>query len=230
MNIAFSTEPPETVPINSDWRGRHQLPHAGTTPCNLIEQYQKIRSFTVELCKPLEVEDYVIQSMKEASPIKWHLAHTSWFFETFVLKCHFPNYESLYPDYSFLFNSHYNSVGHLYDRAHRGLLSRSPVKEILNYRAVVDLFISDLFEEANGEKRRELEPLIVLGLMHEEQHQELMLCNNYLLRGGSCATQESHIRRTYRNFFPLDTRRQFSGIRLAKDLQHAHAKEPARGV
>jgi ergothioneine biosynthesis protein EgtB len=175
MNITFLTETPEPVPIHSGSRGNHQSSDGGMAPYALIERYQRVRSFTMELCKPLEVEDYVIQSMKEASPIKWHLAHTSWFFETFVLKGHFPGYEPSHPQYNFLFNSHYNSVGHLYPRGHRGLLSRPTVKETLNYRADVDLLISELYKGVNGEKRQALEPLIILGLNHEQQHQELML-------------------------------------------------------
>ena len=169
MNVTVWKEPQKLASTHSSRRADYQ------TSDGLSETYQKIRAFSLELCKPLEAEDYVIQTMPEASPTKWHLAHTSWFFETFVLKPHYPGYESPHPQYNFLFNSYYNAVGPFYSRPHRGMLSRPTVAETLHYRSDVDLFVAELLEEANGEKLQELQPLIELGLNHEQQHQELML-------------------------------------------------------
>jgi ergothioneine biosynthesis protein EgtB len=168
-------EDPKLSRTKADGRTKQHSADAEMNSHDLTEKYQRIRQFSLHLCKPLETEDYVIQSMPEASPTKWHLAHTSWFFETFVLKPHFPGYESAHPQYNFLFNSYYNAVGPFYARSQRGLLSRPTVKEVLHYRADVDLFVTELLERATGEKLQDLQPLIVLGLNHEQQHQELML-------------------------------------------------------
>jgi len=113
--------------------------------------------------------------MPEASPTKWHLAHTSWFFEEFVLRQFFPDYHSLHPQHGFLFNSYYNTVGPFYSRPHRGLLSRPTVKEVFHYRSDIDLLISKLIESADVHLLAKLEPIVTLGLHHEQQHQELML-------------------------------------------------------
>ena len=107
--------------------------------------------------------------------MKWHLAHTSWFFETFILKPHFRGYESSHPEYNFLFNSYYNAVGPFHARPQRGLLSRPTVKSALDYRAEADALVTELLEKSDEEKLGELKSLIVLGLNHEQQHQELML-------------------------------------------------------
>jgi ergothioneine biosynthesis protein EgtB len=107
--------------------------------------------------------------------MKWHLAHTSWFFETFILKPHFKGYVSSHPEYNFLFNSYYNAVGPFHARPQRGLLSRPTVKNALDYRAEVDALVTELLEKADEEKLLELKPLIILGVNHEQQHQELML-------------------------------------------------------
>ena len=141
----------------------------------LLRRYLHVRGFSKEICKTLEPEDCVIQSMPEASPTKWHLAHTSWFFEQFVLKQFFPDYQSLHPQYGFLFNSYYNAVGPFFSRPHRGLLSRPTVKEVFHYRADIDLLVSDLIESADEQLLAKLDPIVTLGLHHEQQHQELML-------------------------------------------------------
>lgn len=141
----------------------------------LGQRYRRVRGFTYKLCETLEPEDYVIQSMPETSPAKWHLAHTSWFFETFVLKPFLPGYRSLHPQYGFLFNSYYNAVGPFYSRPHRGLLSRPTVEEVFHYRLDVDLLVSDLIESADEQLLAQLQPILTLGLHHEQQHQELML-------------------------------------------------------
>ncbi len=126
------------------------------------------------LCEPLVAEDYVIQSMPDVSPTKWHLAHTSWFFETFLLKPHFADYRAFHADFEFLFNSYYNSVGERHCRPKRGLVSRPTVDETYQYRAYVDRHMKELIETARGEKWQVLQPLLTLGLHHEQQHQELM--------------------------------------------------------
>ncbi len=146
-----------------------------TSKSGLGQRYRRIRSFSGKLCETLEPEDYVVQTMPEASPTKWHLAHTSWFFETFVLKQFFPDYHPQHPQFGFLFNSYYNAVGPFYSRPHRGLLSRPTVKEVFHYRSDIDLLVSDLIESADEELLAKLEPIVILGLHHEQQHQELML-------------------------------------------------------
>ena len=104
----------------------------------LAERYLEVRQFTEYLCEPLAVEDYVIQSMPDVSPTRWHLAHVSWFFETLVLRQYLPNYRPLDERYRYLFNSYYNSIGEQWPRPRRGLLSRPSVKEVFEYRNHVD--------------------------------------------------------------------------------------------
>ncbi|MEJ2272197.1 MAG: ergothioneine biosynthesis protein EgtB, partial [Candidatus Bathyarchaeota archaeon] len=104
----------------------------------ILNNFITIRSFTEKLCSPLENEDFVIQSMPDVSPTKWHLGHTSWFFETFILEKAIQNYKSLHPLYTYLFNSYYIQVGERWKRAKRGLLSRPTVKEIFEYRKFVN--------------------------------------------------------------------------------------------
>jgi ergothioneine biosynthesis protein EgtB len=139
---------------------------------NLIDHYQQVRQLSEHLCQPLVTEDYVIQSMPDVSPPKWHLAHTTWFFETFLLSPHLADYQVFHPQFGYLFNSYYEAVGKRHPRPQRGLLSRPTVEEIYRYRAYVDeamrLLLSQLHESA-------LESLILLGLHHEQQHQELLL-------------------------------------------------------
>lgn len=141
----------------------------------LLERYRHVRGFSTKLCETLEPEDCVIQTMPEASPTKWHLAHTSWFFETFILKPFFPDYHSQHPQYAFLFNSYYNAVGPFYSRPHRGLLSRPTVKEVFRYRTDIDLLMTELLGSADEQLLEKLKPVLILGLHHEQQHQELML-------------------------------------------------------
>ncbi|HEX3643247.1 MAG TPA: DinB family protein, partial [Ktedonobacteraceae bacterium] len=105
---------------------------------DFVEQYQAVRRFTELLCGPLVAEDYVIQSMPDVSPTKWHLAHVTWFWETFLLSPALPGYTSFHPEYAYLFNSYYNSLGKRYARPMRGLLSRPTVEETYLYRRYVD--------------------------------------------------------------------------------------------
>src|SRR5690348_9208991 len=112
----------------------------------LAEQYKQVRAFSELICKPLVTEDYVVQSMPDVSPTKWHLAHVSWFWETFVLSAAQPGYTSLHPQYTYLFNSYYNSVGARHCRPKRGLISRPTVRETYQYRRYVDEHMQALFE------------------------------------------------------------------------------------
>jgi len=139
------------------------------------ERYREIRAFSEELCKPLHAEDCVIQSMPDASPAKWHLAHTSWFFETFILRPGLANYREADPHSSYLFNSYYNAVGPMHCRARRGMISRPTLEETYRYREQVDAAMTSFFERATEDRWRELKPVVVLGLNHEQQHQELFL-------------------------------------------------------
>jgi ergothioneine biosynthesis protein EgtB len=141
----------------------------------LMKQFRAVRQGSEKLCETLVPEDYVIQTMPEASPTKWHLAHTSWFFETFLLKAHLPGYGSTHPQYAFLFNSYYNAAGKMHARPQRGLISRPTVKDTYAYRAQVDSLMEELLEGASEEQLEMIAPLVVLGINHEQQHQELMV-------------------------------------------------------
>jgi ergothioneine biosynthesis protein EgtB len=150
-------------------------PTAPQSARTLAALYREVRRATEALCEPLEIEDYVLQSMPDASPVKWHLAHTAWFFETFVLAPHRPGYRPLHPQFAVLFNSYYNAVGPRWPRPQRGLLSRPTVAEVYGYRAHVDEQMTALFESASADLPRHIADAIVLGLNHEQQHQELLL-------------------------------------------------------
>ena len=140
---------------------------------HLLEQYVSIRRLTERLCEPLAVEDYVIQAMPDVSPAKWHLAHVSWFFETFLLRPSLPGYRPLDERYAVLFNSYYNGVGPQFSRPARGHLSRPTVEEVYAYRAHVDKAMLALLERPEG--LGPLAPVVELGLNHEQQHQELLV-------------------------------------------------------
>lgn len=142
---------------------------------HFTDHYTRVRSFTEHLCRTLVPEDYVIQSMPDVSPTKWHLAHTSWFFETFLLKPHLDGYSPFHPEYAFLFNSYYVQAGERHCRAQRGLLSRPTVEEVYAYRAYVDEHMHYLLAGLDAGLARVLLPLVEIGIHHEQQHQELML-------------------------------------------------------
>jgi len=141
----------------------------------LIERYRRVRDFTARLCRNLQPEDYVVQSMPDVSPTKWHLAHTSWFFETFVVKIWMPRYRSEVPQYAYLFNSYYNAAGDMHRRDLRGLISRPTVAETYRFRDSIDQCVTKLIEEADEALLAEIEPILILGLHHERQHQELLV-------------------------------------------------------
>ena len=140
-----------------------------------LDKYLRIRQDSENLCKSLQTEDYVIQAASFASPTKWHLAHVSWFFEVFILTPYFPDYLAFHPNYCYLFNSYYEQVGRFYPRSQRGLLSRPSVVEVYDYRAHVDKAMLQLLETAAEKNWQEIYSRLIIGLNHEQQHQELML-------------------------------------------------------
>lgn len=142
---------------------------------NLIERFNTTRKFSEYLASPLVTEDYVIQSMPDVSPTKWHLAHVSWFFEAFVLSKAIKDYQSLHPQYNYLFNSYYVQVGERWTRSIRGLLSRPSVDDVFKYRKYVDEQVNRFLENCSEEIFNEYAPVIEIGINHEQQHQELIL-------------------------------------------------------
>jgi ergothioneine biosynthesis protein EgtB len=145
-----------------------------TMDSSLYKRFLNTRATTERLCKPLQTEDYVIQSMDDVSPPKWHLGHTSWFFETFLLKNYEKNYVPFHPKYDFIFNSYYESIGTRVQRPIRGLLSRPTVREVYEYRSAINDRMSQLFSTVNEHDRKNFDFLIELGIHHEQQHQELL--------------------------------------------------------
>lgn len=146
---------------------------------DLCAFYSKVRSHTEELCRPLEIEDYIPQPVVDVSPPRWNIAHTTWFFEEMVLKQFLPGYKVFDENFAFLFNSYYNSVGERTARDHRGDLSRPTVKRVFDYRRYVDESMNELLNAELGPRHEiedhKLRDLVVLGLNHEQQHQELFL-------------------------------------------------------
>src|SRR5699024_5919702 len=146
---------------------------------DILQSYQSVRQWTLDICEPLETEDYVVQPAAHVSPPKWHLGHTTWFFETFVLKPHKEGYKEFHSQYNYVFNSYYESVGARVLRTDRGNLSRPSVDDILQYRAYVDEEMESFLPSLEDDN---LYSLIILGLNHEQQHQELMITDlKYIL-------------------------------------------------
>jgi len=141
----------------------------------LRDRFHQMRKFTNGLCADLEPEDCVVQSMPDVSPTKWHLAHTTWFFETFILKKFVPGYRAEIPEYAYLFNSYYNAAGDMHRRDLRGLISRPTVNQAKRYRASVDSHIDKLLSSSDETLLDEINPILVLGIHHEQQHQELLI-------------------------------------------------------
>lgn len=139
----------------------------------LIDRYREVREQFLNLCQPLTADDYNLQAEAFTSPPKWHLAHTSWFFETFVLKPFCANYQVLNPHYEVLFNSYYNGVGEQFARPQRGLLSRPSLTEIIDYREHVDQAMLTLLADLPKDHRTAILLRTRLGIEHEQQHQEL---------------------------------------------------------
>lgn len=168
-------------------------------PETLSDFYSRVRKNTEQLCEPLETEDYIPQPVVDVSPPKWNIAHTTWFFEEMILKNFVPDYQMFDPTFGFLFNSYYNSVGERTARDHRGDLSRPTVKRVFEYRKYVDEQMQELFvrvstKGSDGDsssrlsvndsaaanphsaiRTPQLDDLVILGLNHEQQHQELFL-------------------------------------------------------
>ncbi len=142
---------------------------------DLKQHFVDTRSQTEALTSQLEIEDYVIQSMPDASPVKWHLAHTTWFFETFVLAPNLPNYRSRDPAYAYLFNSYYEAVGPQWSRPKRGILSRPTVKQVKAWRAEVEAQVVEALD--GGHLDAAAQTLVRLGIHHEQQHQELLVAD-----------------------------------------------------
>lgn len=145
-----------------------------STAKDLRAFYNEVRTFTERLCEPLETEDYIPQPTVDVSPPKWNIAHTTWFFEEMILKKFLPDYKVFDERFGFLFNSYYNSIGQRTQRDHRGSLSRPTVKEVFAYRKFVDEQMANLLANniADG-----LRTIVILGLNHEQQHQELFLAD-----------------------------------------------------
>ncbi|MDB5801127.1 MAG: sulfatase maturase [Rhodocyclales bacterium] len=141
----------------------------------LTRRYDVVRALSEALAAPLSPEDQCVQSMPDASPAKWHLAHTSWFFETVVLRTHVPGYRVFDEQFHYLFNSYYEALGPRQLRAERGLLTRPPLQQVMQYREHVDAAMRNFAKVADEATWSVAAPLIVLGLNHEQQHQELLL-------------------------------------------------------
>jgi ergothioneine biosynthesis protein EgtB len=172
---------------NASGRTTDQTPSPNPTPAQHIQadRHQSGRSFaerfvatrarTEALAAPLGAEDQVVQSMPDCSPAKWHLAHVTWFFETFILVPEAAAYRVKNPAYAFLFNSYYEALGERHPRPERGLLTRPTVAEVMAYRRHVTDALADLLAGAGADQLARIGPLVALGLAHEEQHQELLL-------------------------------------------------------
>lgn len=173
-----------------------------STTTKIQELFHRTRRYSQLLCSQLSAEDMQVQSMADASPSKWHLAHTTWFFETFILCEYLTDYPIFNPDFAYLFNSYYESEGERHPRPHRGLLTRPRIEEVWAYRQHVDHHLEHLINEVSGQhelwqKRKKIEDLIEIGCHHEMQHQELIL---------------------------TDILHAFSHNRLAPQLQHPQAR------
>src|SRR3954465_11599615 len=140
-----------------------------------IETFRRVRAETERRAAPLSAEDQVVQSMPDASPIKWHRAHTTWFFEQFLLVPHRPDYTIFDERFPFLFNSYYVAVGPRHARPQRGLVTRPGLEEIASYRTHVDAAVAQLIDAGDDETLRKIIPIVEIGLHHEQQHQELIL-------------------------------------------------------
>ncbi|MCK1541519.1 ergothioneine biosynthesis protein EgtB [Bradyrhizobium sp. 179] len=162
---ASATAAPQLSSLSSD---------PGKFAQRLQDAFLTVRDETERRAAPLSPEDQQIQSMPDASPTKWHRAHTTWFWEQFLLGEHCPNYRPFHPDFAFLFNSYYVSAGARHARHRRGDITRPNADQVGAYRSYVDAAVVKFFREAGWDKLREIAPLVEVGLNHEQQHQELM--------------------------------------------------------
>jgi ergothioneine biosynthesis protein EgtB len=145
----------------------------------LVSLFIETREYTETICQPLEIEDYVVQPIVDVSPPKWHLGHTTWFFEEFILKPHKPNYRLFHEDFAFVFNSYYENVGKRVLRTDRGNLSRPGVAKVYDYRRYVTNEMKDFLSE---DVSKDIEEILLIGIHHEKQHQELLITDiKYIL-------------------------------------------------
>ncbi|WP_106476430.1 ergothioneine biosynthesis protein EgtB [Phytohalomonas tamaricis] len=140
-----------------------------------LRRFQRVRAMSEAICAPLQTEDYVVQSMPDVSPPKWHLAHVSWFFEAFLLTPYLKSYKTIDPAYDFLFNSYYETHGVPFPRNQRGNISRPTVADVYRFRAHIDEAMTQLLTEPSAEHIDEIMELVEIGLHHEQQHQELLV-------------------------------------------------------
>lgn len=169
--MGMQSQPITTTPTSC-------LPHQNEATDDaeaLSRHYQAVRQASAQLCEPLVAEDYMLQSMPDASPTRWHLAHTTWFFETFILLPYLAGYRAYHPQFAYLFNSYYNAAGPRWPRPQRGMLSRPTVAEIFDYRHAVDEQMLKLLRQQPASLPENLASTLTLGCHHEQQHQELML-------------------------------------------------------
>ncbi len=150
---------------------------------DLLRRFTKIRSTSEEICAPLQPEDYVVQPVVDVSPPKWHLGHTTWFFEEFVLSKHLPGYERYDDQFAFIFNSYYETVGKRVMRTDRGNITRPPVAEVYRYRQYINQHMARYLQEETISGQ--VQELIELGLQHEQQHQELLIYDIKYILGGN---------------------------------------------
>jgi ergothioneine biosynthesis protein EgtB len=150
---------------------------------DIADCYIKVRHRTEAICEPLQIEDYVVQPVVDVSPPKWHIGHTTWFFETFILKPYFAEYQEFDPNYNYVFNSYYETVGNRVIRTDRGNLSRPTVIDIKRYRKYVDDAMLNFI--ACGDISDDVKELLILGFNHEEQHQELLLTDIKFILGNN---------------------------------------------
>lgn len=141
----------------------------------LLQDFQAVRKQTERLCQPLFPEDFIPQPIVDVSPPRWHLAHTTWFFEKFILEPHEQDYQPYHPKYHYLFNSYYIQAGERWVRSQRGHLTRPTVSEIMAYRANVNERIADMLPKLDEATLEELKPVLEIGFHHEQQHQELLI-------------------------------------------------------
>ncbi|TMM56280.1 ergothioneine biosynthesis protein EgtB [Maribacter algarum] len=175
---------------------------------SLLDFFLETRKHTEDICTPLEIEDYVVQPIVDVSPPKWHLGHTTWFFEEFILKTHAKGYQIFDEDFSFVFNSYYETVGKRVVRSDRGNLSRPSVQKVYDYRHYVTSAMKELFSE---NQNQDLHDVLEIGIHHEKQHQELLLTdikfilgNNPLLPTYSNDFQEHPIEKQHQEWISLE--------------------------
>jgi ergothioneine biosynthesis protein EgtB len=141
----------------------------------LSDRFLKLRELTEKICLPLSDEDCMLSATEDTSPAKWHLAHTTWFFEHFILNPHSPNYKAFDDHFEYLFNSYYRAVGEFLPKSKRALLSKPTLEHVFHYRENTNNAVVEVIENASEEVFQKIAPLIELGIHHEQQHQELML-------------------------------------------------------